>query len=75
MLLYNSGNLIKESVRNSGSSVEGNDVYEKRVDPALNFFSDLYSLLNSISVDVSKLSSCSTSHCLLTTLATNHCLN
>ena len=75
MLLYNSSNLIRESVRDSSSSIEGDNVYERRVDPALDFPSDLYSLLNSILVDISRLSSCPALHCLLTTLTTDYCLN
>ena len=47
----------------------------KRADPVLDFLSDLYLLLDAISVGVSRPSSYPTSYCLLTTLTTNYCSN
>ena len=75
MLLYDGDNLIKKGVRDSCSSVEDDDVYERRADSVLDFPSDSYLLLNSILVDISRLFSCLASHCLLTTLITDYCLN
>ena len=62
-MIYNSSELIGN--RNSGSSVGGVELYNKRADLVLNSLSDSYSLFELISVNTSRLFSCPISYCLL----------
>jgi len=72
--VYGGGGVINSSGEGDGGV--GNEKWcDERVDPVLDLLSDLYLLLNSISVGVSGLSSCPTLHCLLTTYATDYCPN
>jgi len=62
-MVYNDG----EREADGSSSVDSEDVYKERVEPVLVSSSDLYSELESISVDISGPFSYSTLHYLLTT--------
>ena len=65
-MVYDDSNSGKRGVNGGGgvSGVSGEDIYKKRAELVLVSLSDLYSELDSISVDVSRLSFYSTSHCL-----------
>ena len=64
-MVYNDGNSSKRGIDGGGvGGVSGKNIYKKRAELVLVSPSDLYSELNSISVDVSRLSFYSTSHCL-----------
>jgi len=61
------GSGVIDSGGKDGDGVDGGEWCNERADPILDSLSDSYSLLDSISVDVSGPSSCPTSHHLLTT--------
>ena len=68
------GGKIRNSNNNSGSSVEGEDMYRGNGEElVLVLLFDSYSELEVISVSASGPSSCPTLHCLLTTFTTNYC--
>jgi len=65
-MVYDDSNSGKGDVDSCGGvgSVSGEDIYKERIKLVLVSLSDLYSELDSISVDVSGPSFYSTSHCL-----------
>ena len=62
------------SDKDNSSGIDSGKRYEKRVELVLVLFSDLYLLLDSISVGISRLSSCLISYYLLTTSTTDYLL-
>ena len=64
-MVYNDGNSSKRCIDGGGvGGVSVEDIYKKRSELVLVSPSDLYSELDSISVDVSRPSFYSTSYCL-----------
>ena len=64
--MYGGGG-VSDSDGDGGGSMGGREGCGDRAEPVLVLLSDLYLLLNSISVGASGPSSCPTSHCLLIT--------
>jgi len=55
-----SGSKISEGNNDNGSSIRNDKVKRDRAEPVLVLLSDLYSLLNLISISTSESSSCTT---------------
>jgi len=73
-MLYNGGE-IGESDDEGGGRIGSNDMYNRRAELVLVLLLNLYSLLESISVGISRPFSCSALYHLLTTYSTNYYLS